>query len=292
MLCWLRLKEPEPVHTMKCLLLAAVFALTLLASALESPAADTNQITTDLNAIVAKINDKLKNGQDTEKDLAPNLAEFDTLFAKYKDEKTDAVARILFMKATLYLQVLEKTDAGVALLHQIQKDYPGTKTAEGADAILAAVKRQEEAKKISASLTSGSVFPDFSVKDLAGKPLSIANYKGKVLLIDFWATWCGPCVAELPNVLKTYEQYHGKGFDIIGISLDQDRSKLESFLQRRSMTWPQYFDGQGWGNALALKYGIEAIPATFLLNGEGKIIGKDLRGEDLQQAVSKALSNH
>ena len=135
----------------------------------------------------------------------------------------------------------------------------------------------------------GLKFPGFEEKDVAGKPLSIDNYKGKVVLIDFWATWCGPCVAELPNVLKVYEKHHGKGFDIIGISLDQDEAKLTSFTKQKNMTWQQFFDGQGWGNKLAAKYGVNSIPATFLLDGEGKIIGKDLRGEALEEAVTKAL---
>jgi len=140
------------------------------------------------------------------------------------------------------------------------------------------------------NLAEGSKFPDFDVKDTAGKPLSIASLKGKVVLVDFWATWCPPCRAEVPNVVKTYEKYHPKGFEIIGVSLDQDQTRLTNFTKQQKMTWQQYFDGKGWGNKLATKYGVQSIPATFLLDGEGKIIAKDLRGEDLDQAVSKALA--
>jgi peroxiredoxin len=154
------------------------------------------------------------------------------------------------------------------------------------------MKQQEEAKKVRDALAEGSKFPDFSEKDLAGKPLSIANYKGKVVLIDFWATWCPPCRAELPNVVKTYEKHHADGFEIIGISLDraQDREKLVSFLKDKNMAWPQFFDGNYWQNKLAVKYGVNSIPATYLLDGQGIIIGKDLRGEDLEQAVAKTLA--
>jgi len=157
-------------------------------------------------------------------------------------------------------------------------------------AALAAPQKESPGAKIQAGLAVGTQFPDFNEKDLAGKSLSISNYKGKVVLIDFWATWCGPCVGELPNVLKTYQKYHGKGLEIIGVSLDQDQAKLASFIQQKGVTWQQFFDGQGWHNKLAVKYGIESIPATFLLDGQGKIIAKDLRGEALDQAVGAALA--
>jgi thiol-disulfide isomerase/thioredoxin len=152
------------------------------------------------------------------------------------------------------------------------------------------IEQQAGAKKIQSALKVGNPFPDFSVTGVDGKPLSVAAHKGKVVLIDFWATWCGPCRAELPNVLAAYKKYHAKGFDIIGVSLDQDRAKLTSFTESMGMTWPQYFDGKGWGNELAVKYGIESIPATFLLDGQGNIIGKNLRGEALDSAVAKALT--
>jgi peroxiredoxin len=139
-------------------------------------------------------------------------------------------------------------------------------------------------------LAEGSAFPDFNEKDLNGKPLSVANYRGKILLLDFWATWCGPCVGELPNVLKTYEKHHPQGFEIIGISLDQDEKQLTKFLAQKNIPWQQYFDGKGWENKLASKYGVESIPATFLLDAKGKILGKDLRGEALEDAVTQALA--
>jgi peroxiredoxin len=176
------------------------------------------------------------------------------------------------------------------LIKQLKTDFPDSKPAQNADKILESVKKQEEAKKVQAMLAEGSKFPDFSEKDTAGKPLSIANYKGKVVLLDFWATWCPPCRAELPNVIKTYNAYHSKGFEIIGLSLDKDSAKLASFTKEQNMTWAQYFDGLMWQNKLAGKYGITSIPATFLLDGQGIIIGKDLRGEELDKAVAKALA--
>jgi peroxiredoxin len=268
-------------------------AVALLALSLFTPtgvAADTNAAATDLKALVTKVNAKLQGGKKTEADLAPELKEFDALLAKYKGEKTDDVAQIQLMEAMLYLQVFNNTDKGVEMIKQLKTDYPGTKPAQNADRILDSVKQQAAAKKIQSGLAEGAKFPDFSEKDSAGKPLSIANYKGKVVLLDFWATWCGPCVHELPNVIKTYDTHHKQGFEIIGISLDKDQEKLASFTKEKNMTWVQYFDGLVWQNKLAVKYGVNSIPATYLLDGQGTIIGKDLRGEDLENAVTKALA--
>jgi peroxiredoxin len=273
------------------ILVPAVVAL--LAFSLFTPcgvAADTNAAAADLKALVSKVNTKVQEGKKTEADLAPELKEFDALLAKYKGEKTDEVAQIQLMEAMLYLQLLDNTDKGVQLIKQLKTDFPDSKPAQNADRILDSVKQQAAAKKIQSGLAEGSKFPDFSEKDTAGKPLAIANYKGKVVLLDFWATWCGPCVHELPNVIKTYDAYHKQGFEIIGISLDKDQEKLTSFTKEKNMTWVQYFDGLGWQNKLAVKYGVNSIPATYLLDGQGTIIGKDLRGEDLDKAVAKAVA--
>jgi thiol-disulfide isomerase/thioredoxin len=245
----------------------------------------------ELHAIVQNIQTKLKAGEKTEADLAPDLAAFDKLLAKHAGEKTEAVAQILYMKAMLYLEVLDEADKGKALITQLKTDYPDTRLGQQADKILRMIDQQAASKKIQASLSPRALFPDFSEKDLNGNPISVGALKGKVVLVDFWATWCPPCRAELPNVIATYQKYHGQGFDIIGVSLDSDRDKLDAFLkQQDGMTWPQYFDGQGWQNKLAAKYGVESIPFTILVGPDGKIIGTDLRGEALGTAVGKALA--
>ena len=130
----------------------------------------------------------------------------------------------------------------------------------------------------------------FEVKSITGEKLSPAAYKGKVLLIDFWATWCGPCVAEMPNVKSVYTKYHGQGFEIVGISLDQSRDKLDMYLERQEIKWPQYFDGKYWNNAIAVSYGVKSIPATFLVDKKGKIRYKSLRGKQLETAVAELLN--
>ena len=197
-----------------------------------------------------------------------------------------------FGTADDYLEVFDDTKKGTELVQQVKSEFPGTRPAKNADGILDNITKQAEAKKIQATLVEGTKFPDFAEKDLSGKLFSVANYKGKVVLVDFWATWCGPCVHELPNVLRTYEKNHAKGFEILGISLDQEEKKLKDFTAQMKMPWQQYFDGKGWGNKLAVKYGVNSIPATYLLDGDGKIIGKDLRGDALLEAVTKALAKN
>jgi thiol-disulfide isomerase/thioredoxin len=139
-------------------------------------------------------------------------------------------------------------------------------------------------------LEAGQKFPGFNVTDSSGGNLSPENFKGKVVLIDFWATWCGPCRGELPNVIALYQTYHPQGFEIIGVSLDDDKNTMLSFTQKMGMGWQQYFDGKGWNNDLAKKYGIHSIPMTFLLDRNGVIIGTGLRGENLSAALEKAFA--
>jgi thiol-disulfide isomerase/thioredoxin len=254
-------------------------------------AAETNDTAvTDLHNLVSKINTKLMAGKIQEADLADNLKEFDVLLAKHKGDKPEDLAQILMMKAQLYLEVLHDPEKAADVFQQIKHDFPTTEIGKRVDTILDSLKQPIEAQRIRRMLVEGSQFQDFNEKDVTGKPLSIANYKGKVVLIDFWATWCLPCVAEMPNVIQTYQKHHAQGFEIIGISLDKDQQTLERFIKDNNMTWPEFFDGQDFGNKLAVKYGIMSIPATFLLDRKGKIIAKDLRGEGLEQAVAKALA--
>jgi thiol-disulfide isomerase/thioredoxin len=129
----------------------------------------------------------------------------------------------------------------------------------------------------------------FEVTDLKGKTLSLEKLKGKVVLIDFWATWCGPCKVEMPNVIKLHNKFNEKGFEIVGISLDRDRAALENYIKVNKMNWPQHFDGAGWNNGVAAKYKVRSIPATYLIDRKGKIRYRSLRGRALEEAVETLL---
>jgi alkyl hydroperoxide reductase subunit AhpC len=116
------------------------------------------------------------------------------------------------------------------------------------------------------------------------------DYRGKVVLLDFWAAWCNPCRMEMPNVIKTYEELHKKGFEIIGVSLDNEREKFQGYLRDNGrMEWAQLYDGKYWMSEYAKLYAVNSIPATFLVDKKGIIRFKNLRGEALREAVMKLL---
>lgn len=284
------------IKLIPCLVMAA---LLLAETGLQAQPTNTvSPIHSQLQALVYQVQTKARDGKHSEADYADELKTLNTLIANEKGAKSDEAAQLTYMKAMLYLEVMEDLDKGGEIMGQIITNFPDTKYSASAAKIVANIPKMKEAKlkeaaakKIQDGLAVGTAFPDFSETDLDGKQLSVASRKGKVVLVDFWATWCGPCRAELPNVINTYKKHHSEGFEIIGVSLDSDRDKLDAFLkQEDGMTWPQYFDGQGWSNKLAVKYGVESIPFAVLIGPDGKIIGKELRGEELEDAVAKAVA--
>jgi peroxiredoxin len=138
----------------------------------------------------------------------------------------------------------------------------------------------------------GELAPDLTLEDVENKTLSLSSLRGKVVLIDFWASWCGPCRRENPNVVRVYEKYKDKGFTVFSVSLDNQKDKWVQAIQQDRLTWNNHVsDLKGWQSEAARTYGVKGIPATFLLGKDGKILATNLRGQDLEDKLVELLGN-
>ena len=157
------------------------------------------------------------------------------------------------------------------------------------------VKETKSGKKIKTALDSmtaiviGKPAPNFSAPSPEGKTISLKESLGKVTIIDFWASWCGPCRAENPNVVALYNEFHPQGLNIIGVSLDKDAAKWKEAIAKDGLIWPHVSNLKFWEDPIAKQYNVQSIPATFILDEKGNIVAKDLRGEELRAKVAALL---
>lgn len=183
----------------------------------------------------------------------------------------------------IYLQSGEKEKAK-EFLETVQNDFKQHSQAAGITQVLTQFASRLDMPTVGESM-------EIAYTSIEGQPVDIAKMQeeGKVVLVEFWATWCPPCVAELPNLKSAYDKYHEKGFEIVAISLDSDDGTVKAFTAQRELPWSQYVNGMGDAGDLASKYGVTGIPATFLIGKDGKIVATDLRGDDLEKNLTKLI---
>lgn len=156
-----------------------------------------------------------------------------------------------------------------------------------AAAYLQQKKIEEERDKL---LAEGNVAPEISLPNPNGKVINLSDLRGKYVLVDFWASWCKPCRRENPNVVRAYQKYKSKGFEILSVSLDKNKSAWVNAIKADNMTWKHVSDLKFWNSEAAQKYGVSSIPFTLLLDPDGKIVAKNLRGEALHNTLAKLLN--
>ncbi len=165
------------------------------------------------------------------------------------------------------------------LAERLEKENPSPKYAQ---AFISGIRRIK-------GISVGDIAPDFTLDAPDGTPVSLSSLRGKYVLLDFWASWCGPCRRENPNVVRLYNQYKDKNFEIYGVSLDRDRDAWIKAIQDDGLTWVHGSDLKYWNSDVAVKYGVNGIPATYLLDTEGRVIAKNLRGQALERKLQEIL---
>jgi peroxiredoxin len=192
--------------------------------------------------------------------------------------------RIVVFLSSLSLSIFAQFPYGTTgLLHM-----PQIPAAYDNDEAIVKIKNNVEKMKATAV---GQKFTDFEMQTPEGKTVKLSDYvgKGKVVLVDFWASWCGPCRREMPNLVEAYAKYKNKNFEIVGVSLDQSADAWKEAIKKLNITWPQMSDLKYWNCEGAQLYAVSSIPHTVLIDGEGTILARGLHGDELQEKIAEAV---
>ena len=239
-----------------------------------------------LKLLMARVRAKIQMGKMDESDFADIIKDYDSLLARFNKPDGDRVD-ILGDKGQVYL-TLEDSIKALPVFEEMKAIAPDLVINGSTEEFLGGLKIKAEKQKVRDALI-GKAPPEFNEKNLQGNNLSLSKYKGKVVLLDFWATWCPPCVASIPEIEKVYTKYHDKGFEVVGMSLDDEKEDLEKFIKQKKVPWPQHLLANRFDNELTTKYGVIYAPTTFLIGRDGKVIRQLMPWNDLEQAVSDAM---
>ena len=245
-----------------------------------------------------KIDNALVTGSKSQADFnAYNkmLAPFKSVFEEGAAPDSAKSAKAMLLTGEFAMQHPDSYVAPLALIRFNQLADDPNKTEILYNAMLPGVKASAMGVYIAQQITEarknaiGTLLPDFTESDTSGRPVSLSSLRGKFVLVDFWASWCGPCRAENPNVVQAYNKYRNKNFTVLGVSLDKAKPAWIDAIKIDNLTWSHVSDLQGWSNAAAQQYQIYSIPQNFLIDPEGKILGKNLRGAALERKLAKVL---
>ena len=243
--------------------------------------AQVNELTKQMSAIYKSLSDSTLTDEQREEASKNIEATEEKMMGVMKEGITNNItnaAGIYLLKQNFYYMEVEDLDP---LMAQIPAAYANDETI---------IRIKDNVEKMKATAV-GQKFTDFEMQTPDGKAVKLSDYvgKGKVTLIDFWASWCGPCRREMPNLVEAYKKYKNKGFEIVGVSLDRDAEAWKNGIKQLKITWPQMSDLKYWDCEGAKLYAVSSIPHTVLVDGEGTILARGLHGEELQEKIAEAL---